>query len=240
MDDKYNDFIENHGGIFVIIWLCGLVGLLAYSLKYQDAIPFFDIIGAAVWTFGFWVIVFLVIPIFLRTCELLFIDKKSEKKSKNMTDDMAEDGFTALDIPYSESCTVGMNVAKTIRKNTKSTFVDLLKQYTQKTDNKDAKKIRKLLDVMEENHIDVSGTLERQQFPLLKESLATYLSTPDTVSERVAHEMEKNVDQMLCKVLQQLQDTFDSYYENKSRDIEINRKVVEQLSPEDPFDNRNF
>lgn len=80
MDDKYNDFIENHGGIFVIIWLCGLVGLLAYSLKYQDA----DIIGAAVWTFGFgfWVIVFLVIPIFLRTCELLFIDKNQKKSQK--------------------------------------------------------------------------------------------------------------------------------------------------------------
>ncbi|MFR3808886.1 MAG: hypothetical protein ACLTX3_08045 [Lachnospiraceae bacterium] len=40
---------------------------------------------------------------------------------------------------------------------------------------------------------------------------------------------------MLCKVLQQLQDTFDAYYEDKSQDIEINRTVVEQLSPKDPF-----
>lgn len=59
--------------------------------------------------------------------------------------------------------------------------------------------------------------------------------TPDEVSECVVHEMEKNIDQMLCKVLQQLQDTFDAYYEDKSQDIEINRTVVEQLSPKDPF-----
>lgn len=44
---------------------------------------------------------------------------------------------------------------------------------------------------------------------------------------------------MLCKVLQQLQDTFDAYYEDKSQDIEINRTVVEQLSPKDPFGGNN-
>lgn len=239
MVDKYNDFIEDHGGILLIIWLCGLVGLLGYSLMYEDATSFLDIIGAAVWTFGFWIIVFLILPMCLRICEMLFLNKKS-RKAENTIDDSAEDSFSALDISYSESCTVGMSVAETIRKNTKNTFVDLLKQYTQKTDNKDAKKIKKLLDVMEENHIAVSGTLERQQFPLLKESLESYLSTPDEVSEHVVHEMEKNIDQMLYKVLQQLQDAFDVYYENKSQDIEINRNVVEQLSPEDPFDNRKF
>lgn len=88
---------------------------------------------------------------------------------------------------------------------------------------------------MEENHIAVPSTLERQQLPLIKESLKSYLFTPDEVSECVVHEMEKNIDQMLCKVLQQLQDTFDAYYEDKSQDIEINRTVVEQLSPKDPF-----
>ena len=92
---------------------------------------------------------------------------------------------------------------------------------------------------MEENHIAVPSTLERQQLPLIKESLETYLYTPDSVSECVVHEMEKNIDQMLCKVLQQLQDTFDAYYEDKSQDIEINRTIVEQLSPKDPFGGNN-
>lgn len=92
-----------------------------------------------------------------------------------------------------------------------------------------------LFDTIKENKI----ALERQQLPLIKESLKSYLFTPDEVSECVIHEMEKNIDQMLCKVLQQLQDTFDAYYENKSQDIEINRTVVEQLSPKDPFGGNN-
>lgn len=238
MVEKYNDFIEDHGGILLIIWLCGLVGLLGYSLMYEDATSCLGIIGAAVWTFGFWIIVFLILPICLKICEMLFWDKKS-RKAENTIDDSAEDSFSALDIPYSESCTVGMSVAETIRKNKEDTFNDLLKQYNKKTDSKDAQKIRKLLSVMEENHIAVSGTLERQQFPLLKESLESYLFTPDEVSECVVHKMEKNIDQMLCKVLQQLQDTFDTYYEDKSQDIEINRTVVEQLSPKDPFGGNN-
>ena len=233
MVEKYNDFIEDHGGILLIIWLCGLVGLLGYSLMYEDATSFWDIIGAA-----FWIIVFLILPICLKICEMLFLDKKS-RKAENTIEDSAEDSFSALDIPYSESCTVGMSVAETIRKNKEDTFNDLLKQYNKKTDSKDAQKIRKLLSVMEENHIAVSGTLERQQFPLLKESLESYLFTPDEVSECVVHEMEKNIDQMLCKVLQQLQDTFDAYYEDKSQDIEINRTVVEQLSPKNPFGGNN-
>lgn len=177
---------------------------------------------------------FLILPICLKICEMLFLDKKS-RKAENTIEDSAEDSFSALDIPYSESCTVGMSVAETIRKNKEDTFNDLLKQYNKKTDSKDAKKIRKLLSVMEENHIAVPSTLERQQLPLIKESLKSYLFTPDEVSECVVHEMEKNIDQMLCKVLQQLQDTFDAYYEDKSQDIEINRTVVEQLSPKDPF-----
>lgn len=234
MVEKYNDFIEDHGGILLIIWLCGLVGLLGYSLMYEDAISFLDVIGAAVWAFGFWIIVFLILPICFRRCEMLFLDKKS-RKAENTIEDSAEDSFSALDIPYSESCTVGMSAAETIRKNKEDTFNDLLKQYNKKTDSKDAKKIRKLLSVMEENHIAVPSTLERQQLPLIKESLKSYLFTPDEVSECVVHEMEKNIDQMLCKVLQQLQDTFDAYYEDKSQDIEINRTVVEQLSPKDPF-----
>ena len=234
MVEKYNDFIEDHGGILLIIWLCGLVGLLGYSFMYEDAISCLGIIGAAVWTFGFWIVLFLILPIFLRICEMLFLDKKS-RKAENTIDDSAEDSFSALDIPYSESCTVGMSAAETIRKNKEDTFNDLLKQYNKKTDSKDAKKIRKLLSVMEENHITVPSTLERQQLPLIKESLKSYLFTPDEVSECVVHEMEKNIDQMLCKVLQQLQDTFDAYYEDKSQDIEINRTVVEQLSPKDPF-----
>lgn len=238
MVEKYNDFIEDHGGILLIIWLCGLVGLLGYSLMYEDATSCLGIIGAAVWTFGFWIIVFLILPICLKICEMLFWDKKS-RKAENTIEDSAEDSFSALDIPYSESCTVGMSAAETIRKNKEDTFNDLLKQYNKKTDSKDAKKIRKLLSVMEENHIAVSGTLERQQFPLLKESLESYLFTPDEVSECVVHEMEKNIDQMLCKVLQQLQDTFDAYYKDKSQDIEINRTVVEQLSPKNPFGGNN-
>lgn len=238
MVEKYNDFIEDHGGILLIIWLCGLVGLLGYSFMYEDATSFLDIIGVAIWTFGFWIIVFLILPICLKICEMLFLDKKS-RKAENTIDDSAEDSFSALDIPYSESCTVGMSVAETVRKNKEDTFNDLLKQYNKKTDSKDAQKIRKLLSVMEENHIAVSGTLERQQFPLLKESLESYLFTPDEVSECVVHEMEKNIDQMLCKVLQQLQDTFDAYYEDKSQDIEINRTVVEQLSPKNPFGGNN-
>lgn len=238
MVEKYNDFIEDHGGILLIIWLCGLVGLLGYSLMYEDATSCLGIIGAAVWTFGFWIIVFLILPICLKICEMLFLDKKS-RKAENTIEDSAEDSFSALDIPYSESCTVGMSVAETIRKNKEDTFNDLLKQYNKKTDSKDAQKIRKLLSVMEENHIAVSGTLERQQFPLLKESLESYLFTPDEVSECVVHEMEKNIDQMLYKVLQQLQDTFDAYYEDKSQDIEINRTVVEQLSPKNPFGGNN-
>lgn len=143
---------------------------------YEDATSFLDIIGAAVWTFGFWIIVFLILPICLRICEMLFLDKES-RKAENTIDDSAEDSFSALDIPYSESCTVGMSVAKIIRKNKEDTFNDLLKQYNK---------------------------IERQQFPLLKESLESYLFTPDEVSECVVHEMEKNIDQMLCKVLQQL------------------------------------
>lgn len=238
MVEKYNDFIEDHGCILLIIWLCGLVGLLGYSLMYEDATSFLDIIGAAVWTFGFWIIVFLILPICLRICEMLFLDKKS-KKAENTIDDSAEDSFSALDISYSESCTVGMSVAETIRKNKENTLHDLFKQYNEKTESRDAQKIRKLLDVMEENHIAVPSTLERQQLPLIKESLETYLYTPDSVSECVVHEMEKNIDQMLCKVLQQLQDTFDAYYEDKSQDIEINKTVVEQLSPKDPFDRNN-
>lgn len=238
MVDKYNDFIEDHGGILLIIWLCGLVGLLGYSLMYEDATSCLDIIGAAVWTFGFWIIVFLILPICLRICEMLFLDKKS-RKAENTIDDLAEDSFSALDIPYSESCTVGMSVAETIRKNKENTLHDLFKQYNKKTESRDAQKIRKLLDVMEENHIAVPSTLERQQLPLIKESLETYLYTPDSVSECVVHEMEKNIDQMLCKVLQQLQDTFDAYYEDKSQDIEINRTIVEQLSPKDPFGRNN-
>lgn len=238
MVDKYNDFIEDHGGILLIIWLCGLVGLLGYSLMYEDATSFLDIIGAAVWTFGFWIIVFLILPICLRICEMLFLDKKSIK-AENTIDDLAEDSFSALDIPYSESCTVGMSVAETLRKNKENTLYDLFKQYNEKTESRDAQKIRKLLDVMEENHIAVPSTLERQQLPLIKESLETYLYTPDSVSEYVVHEMEKNIDQMLCKVLQQLQDTFDAYYEDKSQDIEINRTIVEQLSPKDPFGGNN-
>ena len=238
MVEKYNDFIEDHGGILLIIWLCGLVGLLGYSLMYEDATSCLGIIGAAVWTFGFWIIVFLILPICLKICEMLFLDKKS-RKAENTIEDSAEDSFSALDIPYSESCTVGMSAAETIRKNKEDTFNDLLKQYNKKTDSKDAKKIRKLLSVMEENHIAVPSTLERQQLPLIKESLKSYLFTPDEVSECVVHEMEKNIDQMLCKVLQQLQDTFDAYYEDKSQDIEINRAVVEQLSPKDPFGGNN-
>lgn len=236
MVEKYNDFIEDseHGGILLIIWLCGLVGLLGYSLMYEDATSCLGIIGAAVWTFGFWIVLFLILPIFLRICEMLFLDKKS-RKAENTIDDSAEDSFSALDISYSESCTVGMSAAETIRKNKEDTFNDLLKQYNKKTDSKDAKKNRKLLSVMEENHIAVPSTLERQQLPLIKESLKSYLFTPDEVSECVVHEMEKNIDQMLCKVLQQLQDTFDAYYEDKSQDIEINRTVVEQLSPKNPF-----
>lgn len=234
MVEKYNDFIEDHGGILLIIWLCGLVGLLGYSFMYEDAISCLGIIGAAVWTFGFWIVLFLILPIFLRICEMLFLDKKS-RKAENTIDDSAEDSFSALDISYSESCTIGMSVAETIRKNKEDTFNDLLKQYNKKTDSKDAKKIRKLLSVIKENHIAVPSTLERQQLPLIKESLKSYLFTPDEVSECVVHEMEKNIDQMLCKVLQQLQDTFDAYYEDKSQDIEINRTVVEQLSPKDPF-----
>lgn len=209
MVEKYNDFIEDHGGILLIIWLCGLVGLLGYSLMYEDATSCLGIIGAAVWTFGFWIIVFLILPICLKICEMLFLDKKS-RKAENTIEDSAEDSFSALDIPYSESCTVGMSAAETIRKNKEDTFNDLLKQYNKKTDSKDAKKIRKLLSVMEENHIAVPSTLERQQLPLIKESLKSYLFTPDEVSECVVHEMEKNIDQMLCKVLQQLQDTFDA------------------------------
>lgn len=240
MVEKYNDFIEDpeHGGILLIIWLCGLVGLLGYSLMYEDATSFFDIIGAAVWTFGFWIIIFLILPICLKICEMLFFDRKSREAESSM-DDSAEDSFSALDIPYSESCTVGMSVAETIRKNKENTLHDLFKQYNEKTESRDAQKIRKLLDVMEENHIAVPSTLERQQLPLIKESLETYLYTPDSVSECVVHEMEKNIDQMLCKVLQQLQDTFDAYYEDKSQDIEINRAVVEQLSPKDPFGGNN-
>lgn len=154
MVEKYNDFIEDHGGILLIIWLCGLVGLLGYSFMYEDATSFLDIIGVAIWTFGFWIIVFLILPICLKICEMLFWDKKS-RKAENTIDDSAEDSFSALDIPYSESCTVGMSVTKTIRKNKEDTFNDLLKQYNKKTDSKDAKKIRKLLSVMEENHIAV-------------------------------------------------------------------------------------
>lgn len=238
MVDRYNDFIEKHGGILLIIWLCGLVGLLGYSLMYEDATSFLDIIGAAVWTFGFWIIVFLILPICLRICEILFLDKKF-RKAENTIDDSAEDSFSALDISYSESCTIGMSVAETIRKNKENTLHDLFKQYNEKTENRDAQKIRKLLDVMEENHIAVPSTLERQQLPLIKESLESYLFTPDEVSECVVHEMKKNIDQMLCIVLQQLQDTFDAYYEDKSQDIEINRTVVEQLSPKDPFGGNN-
>lgn len=238
MVEKYNDFIEDHGGILFIIWLCGLAGLLGYRLMYEDATSSWDILGVAVWTCGFWIIVFFILPICLRICEILFLDKKS-RKAENTIDDSAEDSFSALDIPYSESCTVGMSAAETIRKNKEDTFNDLLKQYNKKTDSKDAKKIRKLLSVMEENHIAVPSTLERQQLPLIKESLKSYLFTPDEVSECVVHEMEKNIDQMLCKVLQQLQDTFDAYYEDKSQDIEINRTVVEQLSPKDPFGGNN-
>lgn len=116
MVEKYNDFIEDHGGILLIIWLCGLVGLLGYSLMYEDATSCLDIIGAAVWTFGFWIIVFLILPICLKICEMLFLDKKS-RKAENTIEDSAEDSFSALDIPYSESCTVGMRAAETIRKN---------------------------------------------------------------------------------------------------------------------------
>ena len=92
MVEKYNDFIEDHGGILLIIWLCGLVGLLGYSLMYEDATSCLGIIGAAVWTFGFWIIVFLILPICLKICEMLFWDKKS-RKAENTIDDSAEDSF---------------------------------------------------------------------------------------------------------------------------------------------------
>lgn len=77
--------------------------------------------------------------------------------------------------------------------------------------------------------------MERQQMPLLEEALYAFLKLPDSVPKKFRKQIEKDTNEIIHIVLEQLQQVFDSYYDEEAKKIAINKTVVEWLYPEDPF-----
>lgn len=226
MLEKYKEWFEDHYEAisFITFILCPLMMIFGeYFLSNSFFTYFFAVIIFEIW---------FIIPIFLYIMDYFKIIPKVLDRSNHQSDFDFESDLCLGCPRCSES-------KEDSYKRKRHKIRDMLKEYKEKTDVKEAKQLRKMLKTLEENCVPIPKSVERQQMPLLEEALYAFLKLPDSVPKKFRKQMEKDTNEIIHIVLEQLQQVFDSYYDEKAKKIAINKTVVEWLNPEDPFNPRN-
>lgn len=220
MLEKYKEWLEDHFEVYSVFIL-----ILSFTMLF---VAFFS---SSLLFKGIACFIYIGIcysPLLLEIMDSFSsIPKVLCKGTQQFTFDFESD-FCSECLRYRES-------KKDSYKRNRHKIRDMLKAYKEKTDVKEAKQLRKMLKTLEENCVPIPRSVERQQMPLLEEALYAFLKLPDSVPKKFRKQMEKDTNEIIHIVLEQLQQVFDSYYDEEAKKIAINKTVVEWLNPEDPF-----
>lgn len=111
----------------------------------------------------------------------------------------------------------------------------LLRKYENETGFEEAGMLWKCLWTMEEQKIPLPHRLQTDGFPMLANALQIFFDVPAEISNDFQQSLENNINEMIIPLLRETQDLLDSHYEQKNLEVEIDKKVIQALYPQNPF-----
>lgn len=111
----------------------------------------------------------------------------------------------------------------------------LLRKYENETGFEEAGMLWKCLWTMEEQKIPLPRMLQAEGLPMLTNALQIFFNIPAEISNDFRQSLKTDINEMIIPLLEKTQDILNSYYEQKKLEVEIEKKVIQALYPQNPF-----